>query len=402
MKFCVEHNIPITPRGAGTGLSGGCVPSSKGIVISTEKLDSIDLHPDKQLALCGPGVITKALQIAAAEFGLTYPPDPASYGESTLGGNVAEGAGGLRCKRFGVTKDYVLGIEAVTMKGSLLKTGYYNDCAGMSLADLLIASEGTLAIITELALSLIPTPNRGTTILVTFEKPKDAAQTVSDITAQGIIPTVLEFLDGNAAACSNAFEKTDGLDNNTGAILLIETGAGDNNVETKLIRAICEANSCNYITIEETPVKAEELWRVRRNLSRAIKASVKCFISEDVAVPNTKFPELVDFVAQMNQNGPLRVVSFGHAGDGNLHAVFLSDDDSPAGRKIMDQQVVLLMRKTLELGGTLTGEHGIGLAKREFLPWEFDKPTIKAMRAIKEVFDPENLLNPDKLFDDTK
>lgn len=397
IKFCRENHVPITARGAGTGLSGGCVASSNALILSTERLKDLEIDPDKAIAVCGAGVITKDLLDAAAAFGLTYPPDPASYTESTLGGNVAEGAGGLRCKRFGVTKDYVIGLEAVTVDGAILRTGIFSENQGLALGDVLIASEGTLAVITRIAVRLVPIPPPGATILVAYDNPTAAAQTVADITAAGIIPTVLEFLDGDAAACSNQYEKTEGLDN-AAAILLIETTGRDILHEIQAIREICNRNGCSYLRGETDPEKVEQLWKVRRNLSKAIKQSAGLRISEDVAVPNTKFPVLVEFVARMNAASPLRINAFGHAGDGNLHVNFLSAEGSAQDRKLIEEGVLALMKRTIELGGTLTGEHGIGLAKREYLPLEFDAPTLAAMRKIKEVFDPENLLNPDKLF----
>ena len=396
VNFCREHGHPITTRGAGTGLSGGCVPSAGALLISTAKMTRFSIDVDTKTALCEPGVITKTLQDSAAEHGLTYPPDPASFAECTLGGNVAEGAGGLRCKRFGVTKDYVIGLEAVLADGRLLKTGCFNDYRGFSLGDLLIASEGTLAIITRIAVRLIHQVGRGDTILVAFDQPVDAARTVSQINAGGIIPTVMEFLDGDAAACSNEYEKTDGLDN-VAAILLLETSDVDREGQTAQIRKLCEDNHCSYLCVQTDAAKADELWRVRRNLSYASKAVAELRISEDVAVPNDRFPVLVAFVADMNRNSSLRINSYGHAGDGNLHVNFMAEKDTPENRAEIDRQVEILMRKTLEMGGTLTGEHGIGLAKQPYLRLEFTPATLDTMRRVKDLLDISNLLNPDKL-----
>ncbi len=396
VRFCHKNKIPLVPRGAGTGLSGGCIASSDSLLLSTELISHIIVNKSTASAIVGPGAITKTLQDEAAKVGLTYPPDPASFRESTLGGNVAEGAGGLRCRRFGVTKDYVLGLEAVLADGSLLHTGLLGSGSGFGLEDLLQASEGTLGIITEIAFRLIPIPTRGATILVAFDHPTKAAQTVADITAQGIIPTVLEFLDGDAAACSNEYEKNEGLDD-AAAILLLETAGQDTTKEIVQIREICERNRCTYLRGETDSERAESLWNVRRNLSKAIKASAAIRISEDVAVPNTQFPVLVDFVAKMNLASPLRINAFGHAGDGNLHVNFLSSSGSEADKELIEQGILTLMKKTVELGGTLTGEHGIGLAKRAYLPLEFDPATLKAMQAIKQVFDPNSILNPGKL-----
>lgn len=396
VRFCRQHDIAITPRGAGTGLSGGCVPAPDALIISTENLKFLDIRAAERLAVCGAGVITKDIEHAASEHMLCYPPDPASWQESTIGGNVAEGAGGLRCKRFGVTKDYVIGLKAVLADGSLVNTGIFNNDRGLNLGDLFIASEGTLAIITEIAVRLTVPITSGTVILVSFDRPKDAAQTVSDITAEGIIPTILEFLDGDAAACSNAYEKTEGLDN-AAAVLLIETSDNGLADQASRIEAICMKNRCAHFRRESDPDKAEALWKVRRNLSKAIKEMAAYRISEDVVVPNSKFPALVDWVADLNRRSPLRINSFGHAGDGNLHVVFLASDTSPQTMALIEAGVAELMHETIKLGGTLTGEHGIGLAKRKYLSLEFDSPTLGLMQTIKAVFDPDGRLNPDKL-----
>lgn len=405
VNFCRSHGIAIVPRGAGTGLSGGCVPTPNSLLLSTERMDSLTIYPLQKTALCGPGLITKALQDSAAEIGLAYPPDPASYEESTLGGNVAEGAGGLRCKRFGVTKDYVIGLRAVTADGSIITTGWCgsgDSLSGdsLSIGDLFIASEGTLVVITEIALRLIDLPEPGRTILAAFDKSEEAAQTVSDITTSGIIPTVLEYLDGDAAACSNEYhsneyQKTEGLDAKVAAILLIEAPTE----EIESIGRFCRKNNCSYFRMEEDPAKAEALWAVRRDLSKAVKAIAPVRISEDVAVPNSKFPALVSFVAEMNRSSPLRINSFGHAGDGNLHVNFLSMTGSDQDVRLIEAAIERLMKKAIELGGTLSGEHGIGLAKRRYLPLEFDSATLDYMRQIKSVFDPEGLFNPGKIFE---
>ncbi len=391
VRFCNENNLPIVPRGAGTGLSGGCIPLDNALILSTERIDHLSIDSDNRTATCGPGLITKQLMDAALDQNLTYLPDPASYEESTLGGNVAENAGGLRCKRFGVTRDYILGLKAVMPDGRVIGTGCYNQISGFNLTDLFIGSEGTLAIITEMTLELSPIPTPGDTILVAFDHPSDAGQTVTDIVSAGIITTVLEFLDGDAAACSNEYEKNEGLDQ-VGAILLIETTNED------MIRKICTDNNASYLKIESDPKKADQLWKVRRNLSLAAKAVAELRLSEDVAVPISKFTELVDWVSKLNKQSELRINSFGHAGDGNLHVNFMANKDTTANRALIDQNVALLMKKTIALGGTLTGEHGIGLEKRQYLPLEFDPSTLGVMRDLKTICDPASILNPGKIF----
>jgi len=397
VEFCRQHQIPITPRGAGTGLSGGCVPSPGGLVISTAAMNDLDIRPDEKTAICGPGVITKDLQDQAGKYGLTYPPDPASYTESTIGGNVAEGAGGLRCKRFGVTKDYILGLEAVTGEGRLLRTGVFSSVPCFSLGDVLIASEGTLAIVTNVAVCLIGSPSRGSTILVAFETPRDAAQAVADINASGMILTVMEYMDGDTIALANEYEQAEGIEK-VAAALLLETDDRDPQRQTEAVEAICQRHHCSYLRSEPDQERAEQLWQLRRNVSNAAKALAVVKVSEDVAVPNGQFPDLVAFVAQMNRKSAVRINSYGHAGDGNLHVNFLGATDSPAVRGEIADGVTRLMRETIRLGGTLTGEHGIGIAKREYLPLEFDSPTLAFMRSVKDVLDPSRVLNPEKLF----
>jgi glycolate oxidase len=329
---------------------------------------------------------------------LSYPPDPASYAECTIGGNVAEGAGGLRCKRFGVTKDYLMGIKGITSSGELIQVGCYNDDTGFDLIDVFNASEGTLVVITEIVLRLIDIVPPGDTFLVAFDHPKDAARTVSDITGAGIIPNVMEYLDGDAAECSNKYEKMEGLDQ-AAAILLLESAKEGGPEQVNSIKNFCRKNKCSYFRHENDPTKAETLWKVRRNLSKACKQMSKIRISEDVAVPISRFPDLIEFVAHMNATSKIRINSFGHAGDGNLHVNFLSDDDSDSGRELIEKEIERLLRKTIELGGTLTGEHGIGLAKKRYLTLEFDRKTIEYMRRFKEIFDPANLFNPGKIFE---
>ncbi|MEA1979857.1 MAG: FAD-linked oxidase C-terminal domain-containing protein [candidate division Zixibacteria bacterium] len=396
--FCKSNNINIVPRGAGTGLSGGCVPVENSILLSTEQIDYINIDPIRSRAVCGPGVITKDLVDMAANFNLTYPPDPASFDESTLGGNVAENAGGLRCKKYGVTRDYILGLKVIDKNGKIIKTGCYNNYKGFNLTDILIGSEGTLVIIAEISVQLIDLPKIGDTILATFNNPKDCANTVFDIVRSGLIPTVMEFLDSDAAACSNEYEKNEGIDQKAAGILLIETSFENRETETSKIEKICNKNSCSYLEIEPDQNKADNLWKIRRNLSKASKEIASLRISEDIVVPVSKFPELVSFVSEMNQESEIRINSFGHAGDGNLHVNFLSNDTSHKNRIKIGNLIKSLMIKTLELGGSLSGEHGIGIEKKQFLPMELNLQTLNFMIAFKNLFDPDNYINPNKIF----
>lgn len=394
LQFCRENNYPVVPRGAGTGLSGGCVPLDNAIVLSLERMNELEIDIENRMAHVQVGAITKDIQDLAAQFGLTYLPDPASYDESTIGGNIAENAGGLRCVKYGVTKDYILGLKAYTISGEYIQTGIYAEKDGFEIQDLLIGSEGTLAVISEAALQLAPLPPSGETILAAFPSSESAARAVSNIRREGITPIVMEFLDGDAAACSNEYEKNDWLDQSVGAILIIEAERDD----ADIIISHCNKNRTVYMKRAHEVSDADQLWKVRRNLSKAAKAIGKIRISEDIAVPISKFPEVVAFVAEMNKHSPLRINSFGHAGDGNLHVNFLSMSGSTEDRELIELEIDRLMAKTVELGGTVTGEHGIGLAKRKYLPLEFGKATIASMKMYKSVFDPAGLLNPGKIF----
>ena len=392
LKFCSQNNIPVVTRGAGTGLSGGCVPSPGSLLLSVEKMTKIEIDPIAKIAYAEAGAITKDIMISAESHQLTYPPDPASYDESTIGGNIAENAGGLRCVKYGVTRDYVLGLKGFTITGAPFATGCFAR-TGFNYGDIMIGSEGTLAVITEVALKLIDQPATGATILAAFDNPKNAAQTVSDIRQSGLVPTVMEFLDGDAAETSNQYEKTEGLEK-AGAILLFEIESG----KAELIEKFCKKNNYIFLRTAKNVEEAEPLWKVRRNLSKAVQAIAKIRINEDVAVPISKFPTLVDYVAITNRTSPLRMNAFGHAGDGNLHVNFLGMSGEQSEMDLIEDEIVKLLEKTIALGGTLSGEHGIGLAKKRFLSMEFSEPTLNAMKKFKAIFDPTDLLNPDKIF----
>ncbi|MCP4704965.1 MAG: FAD-binding protein, partial [candidate division Zixibacteria bacterium] len=321
----------------------------------------------------------------------------ASYEESALGGNVAENAGGLHCKKYGVTKDYVIGLRAVTVKGEIIKTGYYSKSDIFDLTSVLIGSEGLLAAVTEIAVRLINIPETGPTILAAFSKPEEAAAVVSNIIRDGIIPSVMEYMDGDAINCSIKYEKSIDI-NKAEAILLLETDGKNCQNEAKRIEKICRQYDPVSLISENDPALSNNLWKIRRNLSKAVKASVKYKIAEDICVPPSKLPELVKFVAELNSEFPIRVNSYGHAGDGNLHVNFLTNDKKYLKNKLINNGIKRLFQKTLELGGTLTGEHGIGLTKKKYLKMEFCEKTINRMKDIKNVFDPNNLLNPGKMF----
>jgi len=397
ITFCCSNNIPIVFRGAGTGYTGGAVPVENGLVLSLENLKKLEIDPKRKLAFCGPGVITIELMNEAEKFNLFYPPDPASYDESTLGGNVAECAGGLHCKKYGVTKDYVIGLKGILADGNVIRTGVYSDNELFNLEAIFIGSEGLLVAVTEIAVRLIEKPQTGPTIVAAFANPEDAARTVAEITRLGIIPSVMEFMDGDAIACSITYEKTIEIEK-VSAVLLFETSGEHCFAEADEIEHICREFSAIYMRRENDPARAEKLWKIRRNLSKAVKESARDKIAEDVCVPPSKLPLLVTFVSEMNNEFPVRINSYGHAGDGNLHVNFLSSTGNPEEMNVIHRGVQRLFEKTIELGGTLTGEHGIGLTKKDFLRLEFDPQTIGFMISVKEAFDPEGHFNPGKMF----
>ncbi len=398
INSCRRSRIPIVWRGAGTGYTGGAVPSEGALVISLEKLNQLKIDSSRRMAFCGPGIITLDLMKAAEKQGLFYPPDPASYAESTLGGNVAENAGGLHCKKYGVTRDYIIGLRGITIDGRILNTGIYSDNRDLfDITAVLIGSEGLLAAITEIAVRLIDLPQFSPTILAAFTTPEDAARVVAEITLTGIVPSVMEYMDGDAIACSMEYEKSIDMEP-AAALLLLETAGDKYTQDADRAVAIMQKHRPALLRIEADREKSNALWQIRRNLSKAVKASAKYKISEDVAVPPSRLPELVSFVYEMNSEYPLRINSYGHAGDGNLHVNFLTSDDYHVKSGLVENGIKRLFDKTLALDGTLTGEHGIGLTKKKYLQLEFDSPTISAMRDIKTVFDPDGLLCPGKMF----
>jgi len=397
INFCRENKIPIVFRGAGTGYTGGAVPIENGLLLSLERLGKLKVYPDRKMAFCGPGVVTIELMNESEKHGLFYPPDPASYEESHLGGNIAECAGGLHCKKYGVTKDYVIGLKAVTIDGKIIKTGVFTDDELFNLTMVLIGSEGLLAAVTEIAVRLIDATQYGPTILAAFGDPEDAARTVAEITRQGIVPAVMEYMDSDSISCSNEYEKVIDIAN-AAAVLLFETTDPAANDEADRIGNICRQYRVVQLNRENDRKKADSLWRLRRNISKAVKESAKQKISEDVCVPPSKLPELVSFVSELNRQYPVRINSYGHAGDGNLHVNFLAYGEDIRETAMIKEGIDRLFDKTIELGGTLSGEHGIGLTKRNYLKLEFDQDTLDYMKRIKKTFDPKFLLNPGKIF----
>ena len=403
VKLAAENKIPVVTRGSGTGLSGGSVPSEGCIVLCLTRLDkiiSVDATNLTVRAQCG--VITAAIDAAANKHGLFYPPDPGSMKISTIGGNVAENSGGLRGLKYGVTRDYVMGIEVVMPDGQIARFGNacVKDVAGYSMKDLFIGSEGTLGIITEVLLKLLPRPAARRTMLASYDRMEDAAQTVSDIIAAKIIPCTLEFLDRMTIGCVEDYAKI-GLPRDCEALLLMETDGHPAAVadESEQMLAIARAQGAGNIRVAQNDAEALQLATARRSAFSALARVRPTTILEDVTVPRDKLAEMVAFIAEVAKKHKLLVGTFGHMGDGNLHPTFLTDERDVAEMARVHDALEEIVTRTLALGGTITGEHGVGLAKKPWLKRQVGDNSYALMRQIKHALDPQNLLNPGKIFD---
>ena len=394
VTLCGEHSLPLIIRGAGTGYSGGALAVEGGLLVSIERLNSIAIDHERKMAVVGPGAITGDIMKAAESSGLFYPPDPASYLESTIGGNLAENAGGLRCKKYGVTRDYVLGVRGVMPDGEVIA---FDHGFPFGLVDLLVGSEGTLFIFTEITLRLIDLPQPGKTIQATFNSAVDAASVVAEVTRSGIVPCAMEFVDRDAIECANQYDPDNKIDGGA-AMLLFETDGRHADAEADAIMAICRRYSHRLLRLADDPQEREILWKTRRDLSHAVKQAVKTKTAEDVCVPPSRLPDLVAFVEQLSREYSLRINCYGHAGDGNLHVNFLGMTGSEREQHETTEGIARLFDKTLFLGGTLSGEHGIGITKKDYISREFDPPTLAFMRRLKGIFDARRIVNPGKIF----
>ncbi|WP_456465294.1 FAD-binding oxidoreductase [Desulfurobacterium sp.] len=399
LTFANEELIPVYPRGAGSGLTGGAAPENGGIVLTTEKMNRItDIDEDNLGVLTESGVVTYTLQQEVEKLGLFYPPDPSSYKYSTIGGNIAENAGGPRCVKYGVTKDYVLQLEAVFPDGTITTLGAktVKSVAGYNLKDLIIGSEGTLAVITKAYLKLIPAPEDVRTAMAIFDNVEEAAQAVADMFKAKVIPTALEFLDRNSIVAVENYAKL-GLPTDAGGLLIIEVDGYREIVDMLIDRAleVCRKAGAKTIKKATSAKEREEIWRARRELSPAIVQLKPKKINEDVVVQRSKIPELIKGTYKIADKYDLMVVNFGHAGDGNIHVNFMFE---PQEAEKVESAVRDLFRFTIELGGSVSGEHGIGFMKKEFLPLEVGE-AIEKMIAVKKALDPNNILNPGKIFD---
>lgn len=403
VKLAAEAGVPIVTRGSGTGLSGGSVPSPDAVVLCTVNMDRILGVDPKNLTLSAqPGAITQKIDEAAAAHGLFYPPDPGSMKISTIGGNVAENSGGLRGLKYGVTRDYVMGLEVVLPSGEIVRLGNacVKDVAGYSLKDLFIGSEGTLGIITEVLLKLLPRPAARRTMLATYDRMEDAAETVSAIIAEKIIPCTLEFLDRMTIRCVEDYAKI-GLPLDCEALLLMETDGHPAAVEDEAAQmaAIARSHGAREVVTAKDEAESLRLASARRSAFSALARVRPTTILEDVTVPRSHLAEMVAFISQTATEHQLICGTFGHMGDGNLHPTFLTDERDPDEMHRVHLALDAIVQKTLSLGGTITGEHGVGLAKKPWLRQQVGDNSIDLMRLIKGALDPRSLLNPGKIFD---
>ncbi|WP_297433108.1 FAD-linked oxidase C-terminal domain-containing protein [Sulfurimonas sp.] len=403
LKYCNTHKIIIVPRGAGSGFTGGALPSSGGIVLAMEKHmnNILEIDMKNMVAIVQPGVINMDLQRAVEKVGLFYPPDPASQDYSTIGGNVSENAGGMRAAKYGITKDYVMATRAVLPNGDVIKAGKrtIKDVAGYNISGILIASEGTLAVLTEITLKLIPKPKMTKTAMGIFPTVNDAMEAVYKTMASGITPVAMEFLDNlTIRAVEQTFHK--GLPIDAGALLVTDV---DGNLEDDLdfqlgqIEKVFKENGCSEFRIAKDDKEAAEIWFARRNASPALSIYGSKKLNEDVTVPRAVLPELLERFSAIARKYSVNIPCFGHTGDGNVHTNVMVDGSNPRQVAIAYQAIEEVFQATVDLGGTLSGEHGIGLAKAPYMHMAFTDEEMNLFKSIKAAFDPNNILNPAKM-----
>ena len=403
VRFAAAEKIPIVSRGSGTGLSGRSIPVPGGIVLCLVRMDRILELDEKNLTLLAEaGAITQQIAEAADGAGLLYPPDPGSMKISTIGGNVAENSGGLRGLKYGVTRDYVMGMEVVLASGEVVWLGNkcVKDVAGYSMKDVFIGSEGTLGIITKVLLKLVPKPVAKATLLATFDRMDAAADTVSAIIAAKIIPCTLEFLDKVTIRCVEDFAHV-GLPLDAEAILLMETDGHPTVVDEQARQMEDIARLCGAASVKRaaTAEEAGKLATARRSAFSALARVAPTTILEDATVPRSELTKMIRFIQAVGARHSLRIGTFGHMGDGNLHPTFLTDERNADEMARVEKAMHEIFDYALELGGTITGEHGVGLAKKTFLPAAIGGASLALMKQLKRALDPHGILNPGKIFD---
>ena len=405
MKYCNSQNIPITPCGARTGLSGGSLPVESGVVLSLEKLNSIIEIDERNLqATVEPGVINEVFQNAVKEKGLFYPPDPASKGSCMIGGNIAENAGGPKALKYGVTKDYVLNLEVVLPSGEIIWTGanVLKNSTGYNLTQLMVGSEGTLGIVTKIVFRLISLPTKDITMLVPFNSSERACEAVSAVFQAGVTPSALEFVERDAIDWTIKYTDISvTISKKTKAHLLIEVDGNDMDIlysDCEKIANVMEKFDCGDILIADSHSEKESLWKLRRLVGEAVKSN-SIYKEQDTVVPRAELAKLLKGVKEIGNKYGFKSVCYGHAGDGNLHVNIIKgymtdenwDNELPKG-------IREIFHLTKDLGGTISGEHGIGLVQKDYLDIVFSDKEIELQKGIKKIFDPNNVLNPGKIF----
>jgi glycolate oxidase len=404
VRACAERRIPIVPRGGGTGYTGGSVPTHGGVVVSLERMNRIlEIDEANLVAVVQPNVITADLQDAVEKVGLFYPPDPASLRQSVIGGNVAECAGGPRAFKYGTTKRYVLGLEAVLPTGEVVRTGgkVVKNVVGYDLTQLLVGSEGTLAIITEIILRLVPKPPLQRTLRATFPSVESSVEAVIRIIRARVVPAALELIDGDSLeAVARNLNVRSLAPEGTAALLLIEVDGIAEAADEEAVRVeqACREAGATEVLRARDEQERQELWRVRRELSLSLKTIASLKLNHDVVVPKGRIPELFALVRDIRERFGLRIPCFGHAGDGNIHVNIMVDKDDAAAVARAHEAEEMLFAGVVSLEGSISGEHGIGFAKARFLPLELSAEEIALMQRVKKAFDPDGILNPGKIF----
>ncbi|MGY8822468.1 MAG: FAD-binding oxidoreductase [Candidatus Latescibacterota bacterium] len=398
-----EYGVPVVTRGSGTGLAGGSVPSAGCIVLCLVRLNRIvELDARNLVMVVEPGVLTQKIADEAAAAGLFYPPDPGSIKISTIGGNVANNSGGLRGLKYGVTRDYVMALQIVLADGQILETGTkcVKDVAGFSLRDLFIGSEGCLGVITQITLKLIPQPAAKKTMLALFDSMTQAADTVSAIIENKIIPCTLEFLDKVTIECVEDYAKI-GLPTDCEAVLLMEVDghAAQVDEQAEQVMALAKEGGAREVRLAQSAEEALKLASARRTAFSALARLAPTVVLEDVTVPRSELARMVAFINEVGQRHRVKVGTFGHMGDGNLHPTFLCDEREKEEMERVEKAMQEVFDFAIELGGTITGEHGVGLAKKPFLPAQLGAVGMDILRRVKDSFDPKSILNPGKVFD---
>jgi glycolate oxidase len=405
LRYCNQEKIPVTPRGGGTGLSGGALPVYGGVVLSLERLNKIIAIDERNLqATVEAGVINQVFQEAVIEKGLFYPPDPASKGSCQMGGNLAEGAGGPKAVKYGVTRDYVLNVEVVLPNGEIIWTGanVLKNSTGYNLTHLMVGSEGTLGIITKIVFRLIPYPTQNLVMLVPFFSAEKACEAVSAVFRAGLTPSAMEFMERDAIDWVLQFiEVKVPVKPEIQAHLLIEVDGNDLDAlfkDCEKITEIMENFGCDEVLFADTAQQKEDLWRMRRNVAEAVK-SHSVYKEEDTVVPRAELPKLLKGVKDIGKRYGFKSVCYGHAGDGNLHVNIIKETMSDADwNNKLPEGIREIFQLCVALGGTISGEHGIGWVQKQYLNIAFDDTRIALQKGIKNLFDPNHILNPGKIF----